>query len=369
MSREETPRRATTRSRRAPIRRFFKAISITIAAASLFSDDLDLALAQPAPATSSTSQPTGQAAKVAAQALFEEAMALRKKGAIADACSKLDESLRLDNASGTKFYLAECMEQTGKLASAWLLYTEVADAMAASGQQKREVFARERVAALAPKLARLQINVPASARVPGLVVKRDGVALGQAQWSFAAPVDFGAHTVEVTAPNARPFTRTVDVLKQGVTVTVDVPSLGSPSNAADPAPTACAVTTSAPTAETTAAPPPPPFFSGTFRPAGVAIAGLGAAGLVVGGVLGGLAIGKQNESNKGPCDLSRDVCSREGLALRADAITAATGSTVAFIAGGVLVAAGVVLVVLPGLRPAQTAVVARPGGLSLEGRW
>lgn len=339
----------------------------------------------PAPqATARTPAPQGaprgssapsQEPKAAAQALFDEAMALRKKGASAEACEKLDESLRLDPAPGTKFYLAECLEQSGKLASAWLLYVEVADAMAASGQQKRETFARERSAALAPKLSRLKIVVPASARVPGLVVRRDGVVLGEAQWGFAVPVDAGKHKVEVTAPNQAPFTQTVDVQPGGATETIEVPPAGP---IADGAPGACPTVIAGSTATAIpAAPSGPSIFGGTFGKAGLAAGGIGVVGLAVGGGLGALAIAKQNESNRGPCDLARDVCNREGLALRADALTAAAGSTIAFVAGGVMLAAGVVLVVLPVVRPApatsttlpRTTVTLRAGGLSLEGQW
>ena len=325
------------------------------------------ALPQGAPRSSSA---PSQEPKAAAQALFDDAMALRKKGSAAEACAKLEESLRLDPAPGTKFYLAECMEQSGRLASAWLLYTEVADAMAASGQQKREAFARERSAALSPKLARLKITVPPAARVPGLVVRRDGVPLGEAQWGFAVPVDFGKHTIEVTAPNQRSFTKTVDLHEAGATEDVVVPA---PSTITDTAPAAACppgITTSSAAAATSAPPPAPPsIFGSALAKAGLAAGGIGLAGLAAGGGLGALAIAKQNESNKGPCDLARDVCTREGLALRADALTAAAGSTIAFVAGGVMLAAGVVLVVLPVARSSRTTVAVRPGGLSLEGQW
>jgi hypothetical protein len=297
----------------------------------------------------------GREPKVAAQALFDEAMALRKRGAHADACKKLDESLRLDpTAGGTKFYLAECLERTGHLASAWLLYTEVADVMAGSGQQKREQFARERAAALAPRLARIQIVVPAAVRSPAIVVKRDNVAVGEAQWGFGVPVDFGSHTVEARAPNMQPFSKTVEVTEPGSTVTVELPAW-------TPVP--------APTASVSAPPPPAPPSSSPLRAAGWVLGSLGVAGFAAGGALGGLALAKQADSNHGPCDLDRDVCSPKGLALRGEAITAATGSTVAFIASGVVLAAGVVLLLLPKAGPARAALVVQPGRLSLEGQW
>jgi hypothetical protein len=306
----------------------------------------------PPPSTSSPSHEP----RAAAQALFEEAMNLRKRNAWPEVCAKLEESLRLDPAPGAKFYLAECLEQTGKLASAWLLYTEVADIMANTGQQKREAAARERAAALSPRIARLQVVVPAAARVPGLVVRRDGAVVGEAQWGFATPVDLGAHTIEATAPDRVPFTRSVDLREPGNTVTVELPPW-------------TAVAT-APVVVPPPPPPPPPF---PLRTAGIVLVGLGLAGGAAGAALGSVALSKQAESNRGPCDPARDVCTPQGISLRADALTAATGSTVTFVAAGVLFAAGVVLVLWPtSAKPASppaAALTLHPNGLSLEGRW
>lgn len=311
-----------------------------------------------------------QEAKAAAQALFDEAMALRKKDQLDEACAKLDESARLDPAPGAKFYLAECMERTGKLASAWLLYTEVADVMAATGQSKREAYARERVAALTPRLSRLSVTVPASRRIAGMVVRRDGVVVGEAQWGFAVPLDTGAHTIEATAPGMKPFKRTVELRAPG-TVDVELPAWSADSGGA----LAGGALGGDEGAGLVAEPP-----SSSLRVAGLGVAGLGVAGVVAGAALGGLAMSKRDESNRGPCDPATDVCTPAGIALRADAITAATGSTIAFVAGGVLVAAGAALVVWPlvsGPAPTQAtsrpairaAVAVRPGFVTLEGRW
>lgn len=320
----------------------------------------------------------GQDNKVAAQALFDEAMALRKKNAWNETCSKLQESQRLDPAPGTKFYLAECYEQIGKLASAWLLYTEVADVMANTGQQKRESAARERAQLLAGKVARLRVIVSEKARTAGLSVLRDGAPLGEAQWGFAVPVDSGVHTVEATLPGRPPFKKEVNVTEPGSTVDVEIPALGT-DNAALGSASAVTTATLAPTAAPTNSPPPASGFG--LRGAGFVAGGLGLVSAAIGAALGSVAVGKYNESNRGPCDAARDVCSPAGLALRADAITLATGSTVTFIVGGVLFAGGVVLVLLPSSNanksapqaslkvPVSTAVRLSPNGISLEGKW
>jgi len=107
---------------------------------------------------------------------------------------------------------------------------------------------------------------------------------------------------------------------------------------------------------------------------------LGGAGLVAGGVLGGLAISRWNESNDGHCRLD-DRCDDVGLDLRSDAVVFGNASTAAFIAGGVVFAAGVTLFAT---APSRSAARARtslpegrivtglellPGGIRVTGAW
>ena len=79
-----------------------------------------------------------------------------------------------------------------------------------------------------------------------------------------------------------------------------------------------------------------------MRIAGLTVAGVGAAGVVVGAIFGGLAIGKKNDASPNCLpDFSR--CNTTGKAAVDDAMTMANVSTVAFIAGGVLAAAGLTI--------------------------
>src|SRR4051794_17555175 len=77
----------------------------------------------------------GRAEKAAAaQVLFDDAMQLVKKGKATEACPKLEESQRLDPAMATQFRLAECYQQTGRIASAWSVFIEVADSAKQAGR-------------------------------------------------------------------------------------------------------------------------------------------------------------------------------------------------------------------------------------------
>src|SRR4051812_25432076 len=128
----------------------------------------------------------------AAQALFEEGRALMKQGQTQEACPKFEESQRLDPGLGTQFNLANCLEQQGKLASAYALFTEVADAARATGQSERERVARARAEAVEPQLTKLAILVPKGSSRE-LTVERDGVPVAQAEWGSPVPVDPGVH--------------------------------------------------------------------------------------------------------------------------------------------------------------------------------
>ena len=70
--------------------------------------------------------------QVAAEALFQEGVALLEEGNANAACPKLAESHRLDAATGTLMALSLCNEAVGKLASAWAGFTEV------EGRARRE---------------------------------------------------------------------------------------------------------------------------------------------------------------------------------------------------------------------------------------
>src|SRR5260370_9884027 len=62
---------------------------------------------------------------IAAETLFERGKRLIEQGRTAEACAAFAESERLDPAGGTLLRLALCREAEGKLASAWLAFTEV----------------------------------------------------------------------------------------------------------------------------------------------------------------------------------------------------------------------------------------------------
>ncbi|WP_441285879.1 hypothetical protein ACSRUE_25600 [Sorangium sp. KYC3313] len=187
----------------------------------------------------------------AAQALFDAAKQLMAQGKYADACPKLEESQRLDPGIGTQFNLAACYEQLGRTASAWSMFLDVAGASRAAGQLEREKVARQRAAALEPRLIRLTITAPADSPAD-LQVKRDGALVGRAQWGTPVPVDPGKHTVEASAAGRAPFARSVELTRAGASETLAIPPLPAGAPARD-----AALPPSGPPAPAGAAAPPP----------------------------------------------------------------------------------------------------------------
>jgi hypothetical protein len=158
-----------------------------------------------------------------ARVLFAEGRRLVDAGNYAAACPKFEDSFRLDPGVGTNFNLADCLEHIGRTASAWARFLDVAAATKAVGQVERERVARWRAAVLEPRLGRLIVEV--SSPVEGLVVERDGIAIGQGSWGIAVPVDPGVHVIEARAPDKRKWSQSVTVSEAPTTVSVSIPEL------------------------------------------------------------------------------------------------------------------------------------------------
>jgi len=260
-----------------------------------------------------------------ARALFDEGRALAKDGKYAAACPKFEESSRIEPGIGTSYNLADCYEHVGRTASAWSVFLEAASKARLAGQVDREKAARDRADALAPKLARLTVVVPAQARVPGLEVRRDGSLLGEPMWGQALPVDPGKHTVRVSAPGYRPWSSEFEGSPEK-SQSVSVPPLIKITDSS-----------SGPTADADATSPP---SGNSQRTAGLVVAGVGVVGVAVGSVFGLKARSKWNDAQS-HCEAR--LCDDAGVSLTSDAKTAATLSTIGFGVGMVGLVTGAVL--------------------------
>lgn len=293
--------------------------------------------------------------KVKAIALFDEGIKEMKAGRYEQACKAFEASNRLLPDSGTRGSLARCYTQLGRLASAWTLWRELADT-APTPELRKDAAAQAKK--LEPRLARYTLKV--AAPVPGLTVTVAGEPV-DTSIEVPVPIDPGAYPVEATATGRVAWKGTLTAT-EGATAEVVVPEL--------------AVASSGPPDE-----PRKPIRPGTpgrgRRIAGLAIVGLGVGGLVAGGVFGAMAR-SHNEDAKAICGGDIDRCdpgrTNEAQDEVDQARSAARISTVAVAAGGVAVAAGVILY-LTAPKAERRALSIAPfagatsAGLSLSGRY
>lgn len=320
--------------------------------------------------------------QAAAQALFDEARALMSQGKFADACPKFAESERLDPGAGTLLNLANCYEKNGQSASAWVTFKDAAAAADVKHRADWSQRARDRAVALEPSLSRLVIQVAPEARAEGLEVRRDGVAVGPAEWGTPIPVDPGDHVIEASAPRKRRWSSRTRVGATGDRAVVSVPALEDDA-VATVAVVAPPAVVGPPAVLAPADLAPPSEASHTRegsaqRTAGIVIAGAGLAGVAVGSVFGVVAMGKVSDAND-RCPTGPTCTNADGVRASDDAKSAATVSTIAFVAGGAALAAGAILFFTApksGGREAQakhmqvTPIVGiRTAGLTVGGAW
>jgi hypothetical protein len=257
-----------------------------------------------------------------AEELFQQARALVDANDYAAACPKLERSQKLEPAVGTQFNLADCWEHVGRTASAYETFHQVASIARAAGKFEREKSAKERAAALEPRLARVRLDVKAAAA--GLEIRIDDVLVDKAKWTKPFPVDPGTRVLRATAPGRLPFEGKLTAAER-TTVDASVPELVDPS----------------PPRPVTASAPPAPLQ----RTAALVAGGLGIATLGVGAAFGVVAIAKKSTAQRQcPSDTFHFRCpTEEGAAAWSSSTSAGNVSTVAFIAGGVLLAGGAVL--------------------------
>ena len=269
------------------------------------------------------------------------AMKMRAAGACAEAIPIFERSQKEAPMAGIGLYLADCLEETGRLKSAWLLFLDVVASAEALGKKALEQNARARAAALEPRIPRLTVTVPSPLfAIAEIAITLDGKPLPQATWNKPLPVDPGDHIITASAPGKARVELTTTLTRSPVDVTIpllqDLPPPVAPKAAPRPA--------VAPAAQ-----PPARGMSGR-RIAAVALASVGVAGLAVGGVTGALAFARDaawRSETAAHCQPSGDCTSAEIVmtvqGLEEGRARFATASTIGFVAGGACLAGAAVL--------------------------
>lgn len=296
----------------------------------------------------------------AAEALFNKGVADIKAGNYADACPAIAESQKLDPRPGTQFTLAECFARWGKTASAYVAFEDflrTVRALPANQQGRygdRVKVAEDKKVDLKSSVPELTIVLPSGAP-SSVVVTRDGTEVNGPLFGLAVPVDPGPHKIIVEVEGKPPSEETV-TLSAGEhrKVEVSVPGMVK-ANSDDPK------------SDDGGDGKP-----GMGRTIGMYTAfGVGAAGLVMGGITGGLALSDKHAADD---QCPKFACTPEGFDAVAHGRTMARVSTAGFIIGGAGIAAGVILL-LTRPKAEKTSVTADVSvshsgfGLTVRGIW
>jgi hypothetical protein len=298
--------------------------------------------------------------RAAAEALFNQGRDLMTAGKHAEACPKFEASQQLDPGLGTMLNLAECYEKTGRTASAWAEYREAIPLARAAGSKARLDLATERAQALQERLSTLTIRAMSGDDAdPHLEIRRDGIAVQQAELGSPIPVDPGEHVIEAVAPGRQAWSSKVQVAGDAAKVSVEIPKLEAES-----APTNSAATVT--TAPQNAAAPADTQTGSTQRLTGLVFGGAGVVGIGLGAFFGVQASGKWSDA-KEKCTDFPYACGADAADLRSSAQSSATVSTVAFVAGGALLATGLVLYVTAPSKKDRVALGLGPGSAFVRG--
>ena len=245
-----------------------------------------------------------------AEQLYQQGRAQMAAGQYEKACASFADSLRLDAATGTLLNLASCHQSAGKLASAWGEFRAGLAAAERDGRLDRVRFARERLAAIEPRLAHLVLDVAAGARL--LVVTLDGAPLGAAAWSVPIPLDAGAHEVVVQTQGPRPQVSRIAVdIRDGERRTLAIPPAPVAGLEAPVVPSSRLDRDATATGGAALASPDRDGNRGRGRRvAGWILAGAGSAAVVVGAVYGLRAFAQWGDRNR-ECPAER--CSDQGV--------------------------------------------------------
>lgn len=286
-------------------------------------------------------------------------------GKYAEACPKFEASQQLDPGLGTMLNLAECYEKTGRTASAWAEYREAIPLARAAGSKARQDLATERAQALEERLSTLTIRAMSGEDAdPHLEVRRDGVALQAAELGSPIPVDPGDHVIEASAPGKQRWTSKVHVGPDAAKVQVEIPKLkpegGEAANTTSTAPVVASTATSEIPSDASAS------KGSAQRTTGLVFAGAGVVGVGL-GTFFGLQASSKWSSAKSKCTDYPFNCGTEGTDLRSSAHSAGTVSTVAFLAGGALLATGVVLYFTAPKKQESVALSVGPGSAYVQG--
>jgi hypothetical protein len=302
----------------------------------------------------------------AARALFDDARRDEQAGRFGEALGKFERVLKTKETASVHFHVAYCQEKIGQIASAYAHYKQALElARSTQGPDRKLIVEQsaESLKDLEPRVPELTLQLPRG--VEGVRVRFDNTVVPLERAEGALRVDPGLHTLEVSAPDKKPFVREFSLKERERHTVVVFFEPSAPAPAAPPPP-------AAPPAPAAPAAAPPPAGEGG---GGGSIAPwiIGGASLALAGVgVGFFLAGQSQADDLDECREKRLVCDRDEIDKSRTRNYAIAGSA------GVLslVGAGVAIVLAvsggddapPGAKAAGGLVVT-PQGLGWAGRF
>jgi len=285
-------------------------------------------------ATGAFAQQDDAATRSAGRKLAQDGVALLQQGKADQASEKLEKAYQLLQVPSVALWSGRALVARGYWVEASERYVEASRLTGFKGDQQVQLQAQQDAAreleSLTPRIPTLVIAVVlGQAERP--VVTLDGKPVPTALLGEEQPVNPGTHQIKLTL-GTKQVSRQVTLAeaeKKHESITLDEPA-----------------------SQASSATPPPPGatperdegakHSGMQRTLGFVALAVGGAGLIVGGVSGGLALGKHSAlQDGGQC--ASDQCLPGARSDVSSLDTLRAVSTIGFIAGGVLASTGVVL--------------------------
>ena len=305
--------------------------------------------------------------KASARALATQGADALKNGKFADALDLVSRAQAIVHAPTHLLMIARAQTGLGKLVAAQETYLKLMrEELAANAPQafkNAQAAAKDELAAIEPKIGQLRLTVDGAVQKKA-TIKIDDQPMPTALLGVFRPIDPGSHAVVVYPPGQNPVSGKVDIKdgekKELKLVIPDGPITGVPNNPADN-PDAAKPDTG--TQKDTGG------FMTPVRGAGIAVAGVGLVGVVVGSIFVAQGFSKTSQAN-GLCNLPMGACpvSMMGQIQSLDN-TAATDKTIGAVAlgiGGAALVTGVVLLVVGKPKPAAAALPAAASKASIE---
>lgn len=305
-------------------------------------------------------QELDDASRTAARALGTSGLEAFEGGRYQEASDKLEKAYAIARVPTLGLWSARALAKLGRLLEAAARLEEAANIELAEGEQelqrRAKTEAREELATLQSRIPQLVVEVE-GAPPDQVSVTIDGKPDTQLVVGEKLQVDPGRHRIQATYGES---TLQQEIqLAEGDARTLVLPFSGNAAAAA--APTEGGEDPSSLEMDKHGGASASPL-----KAFGWVSLGLGGVGLVVGGVAGVITLGKKSDIEDNPrCNGNRCAPSEQDVV---DSYRSARSiSTVGFIAGGVLTAAGVTLLITQSANGADTQAFIGPGTIGARG--